>query len=112
VEADGSEQYTHIQAAITAANTGDVVLVSQRRYVENVDFMGKTITVCSKEATTGDTTYIRTTIIDENRNGACVSYRNAEQNAFKKVYHISALRARKIPVLQIDNINDLMYQNG
>lgn len=81
VAIDGSEQYISIQAAIEAANNGDTVLVHPGRYIENIDYIGKSITVCSLEATTNDSTYISQTIIDGNRNGSCVAFRNAEQNA-------------------------------
>ncbi|MDD3734589.1 MAG: DUF1565 domain-containing protein, partial [Candidatus Cloacimonetes bacterium] len=81
VKQDGSGDYTHIQAAIEAANDGDTVLVHPGRYIENIDYIGKSISVCSLEAIDGDSTYISQTIIDGNRNGSCVAFRNAEQNA-------------------------------
>jgi hypothetical protein len=39
--------YTTIQAAINAANNGDIVLVAEGTYYENINFMGKAITVAS-----------------------------------------------------------------
>ena len=81
VKQDGSGDYTHIQAAIEAANDGDTVLVHPGRYIENIDYIGKSISVYSLEAIDGDSTYISQTIIDGNRNGSCVAFRNAEQNA-------------------------------
>ncbi len=81
VAIDGSGQYTVIQDAIEVATNGDTVLVHPGRYIENIDYIGKSITVCSLEATTNDSTYITSTIIDGNRNGSCVAFRNAEQNA-------------------------------
>ncbi len=81
VAIDGSGQYSSIQAAIEAANNGDTILVHPGRYIENIDYIGKSITVCSLEATTNDSAYISQTIIDGNRNGSCVAFRNAEQNA-------------------------------
>ena len=81
VKQDGTGDYTLIQAAIEAANNGDTVLVHPGTYVENINYIGKSIRVCSLEATTGDSTYISRTIIDGNRNGPCVAFLNAEQNA-------------------------------
>ena len=81
VRQDGGGQYSTIQSAINNAQNGDTVLVFPGRYYENVDFIGKSITVCSREATTNDSTYISRTIIDGNNSGSCVIFRNQEQNA-------------------------------
>jgi len=89
VALDGSQAYTSIQTAIEAANNGDTVLVYPGRYYENIDYIGKSITVCSLEATTNDSTYINSTIIDGNQNGSCVAFRNAEQNATLRGFTIT-----------------------
>jgi len=89
VALDGSQAYTSIQAAIDTANNGDTVLVYPGRYYENIDYIGKSITVCSLEATTNDSTYITYTIIDGNQNGSCVTFRNAEQNATLRGFTIT-----------------------
>jgi len=81
VALDGSQPYSAIQTAIEAANNSDMVLVHPGRYYENIDYIGKSLTVCSLEATTGDTTYISSTIIDGNQSGSCVAFRNHEDNA-------------------------------
>jgi hypothetical protein len=81
VNHDGSAQYTTIQSAINASANGDIVLVYPGTYYENVDYNGKEISLESLEATTNDTTYISTTIIDGNNTGCCVRFHNAEQNA-------------------------------
>ncbi|MDP3114827.1 MAG: hypothetical protein Q8M98_08625 [Candidatus Cloacimonadaceae bacterium] len=89
VALDGSGQFTSIQTAIETANHGDMVLVHPGRYYENIDFIGKQITVCSLEATTGNTNYIGTTIIDGSGNGSCVAFRNAEQNAVLRGFKLT-----------------------
>ena len=81
VSLDGTQAFTSIQSAIHASSNGDTVLVHPGTYVENINYIGKSIRVCSLEATTGDSTYISRTIIDGNRNGPCVAFLNAEQNA-------------------------------
>ena len=81
VNIDGTGQFSSIQAAIMAANNGDTVLVYPGRYYENVDYIGKSITVCSMEAASGDSTYIASTIIDGNNSGSCVRFLNQEQGA-------------------------------
>ena len=89
VALDGSQAYSSIQAAIEASNSGDTVLVYPGRYLENIDYIGKSITVCSLEASTNDTTYISSTIIDGNQSGSCVAFRNSEQNATLRGFTIT-----------------------
>ncbi len=57
-------QYPSIQAAIDVAVNGDTVLVAPGTYVENIDFMGKSITVKSEQGPD-------VTTIDGNQAGRC-----------------------------------------
>lgn len=80
VSLDGTQAYTSIQAAINDAQSGDLVLVHPGRYIENIDLSDKqNITLASLEYTTGDTTYVRTTIIDgsSNANSTVLFFENA-----------------------------------
>ncbi|MFC1890153.1 nitrous oxide reductase family maturation protein NosD [Thermodesulfobacteriota bacterium] len=74
-----SDQPT-IQAGIDAAVDGDLVLVAPGIYVENIDFLGKAITLRSEAGSEG-------TVIDGNQAGSVVSFisgetRNAVINGF------------------------------
>ncbi len=57
-----------IQAAIDAAHDGNVVLVDEGTYFENINFKGKAITVASNFYLDGDTSHISKTIIDGSKN--------------------------------------------
>ncbi len=56
--------YSSIQAAIDAAVSGNVVLVAEDTYYENINFKGRAITVASHFLIDGDSTHIENTIID------------------------------------------------
>ncbi|MCW9097684.1 MAG: T9SS type A sorting domain-containing protein [Ignavibacteriaceae bacterium] len=53
-----------IQAGIDAAQNGDMVLVDDGTYLENINYLGKAITVASNFIIDGDTNHISNTIID------------------------------------------------
>jgi hypothetical protein len=80
VALDGSQEYTVIQEAIDASADGDTVLVYPGRYIENLRFNGKNITLASLELISGDREYIYSTIIDGNQSGAVVTIYNGESN--------------------------------
>ncbi len=63
--------YSTIQAGIDAAMEGGLVIVSPGTYPENIDFLGKAITVRSEEGA-------EVTIIDGNQAGSVVTFSNGE----------------------------------
>jgi hypothetical protein len=72
-----------IQAGIDAATTGDTVLVAEGTYLENINFMGKAITVASHFIVDADTNHINNTIIDGSMpaypdSAACVMFVHGE----------------------------------
>ena len=80
VSLDGTQAYISIQVAINDAQSGDVILVHPGRYIENIDLSNKqNLILASLEYTTGDTTYVSTTIIDgsANANSTVLFYENA-----------------------------------
>ncbi|MEA2105020.1 MAG: choice-of-anchor Q domain-containing protein [Candidatus Cloacimonadota bacterium] len=78
VDVEGGGDYTLIQQGIDAASIGDTVLVYPGTYIENINYNGKNITVASKYLTTGNVSYIDSTIIDGNQNGSVVTFENGE----------------------------------
>ncbi len=63
--------YSTIQAAIDAAQTGDLVLVHDGTYVENINFKGKAIRLRSENGA-------EKTTIDGNQSGSVVTFRGIE----------------------------------
>ena len=53
-----------IQAGINASNEGDTILVAEGTYYENINFLGKAITVASHFILDSNQTHIENTIID------------------------------------------------
>jgi hypothetical protein len=72
-----------IQAGINAATNGDTVLVQDNTYYENINFLGKVITVASHYIMDGDTNHIDGTIINGSQpsnqdSGSVVSFTSGE----------------------------------
>ncbi|UCC79596.1 MAG: T9SS type A sorting domain-containing protein [Candidatus Zixiibacteriota bacterium] len=72
--------YPTIQQGIDASTNGDTVLVQPGLYIENVDFSGRNIVLGSLFLTTGDDSYIATTIIDGDSSGSVVTFDNNEDS--------------------------------
>ena len=72
------EEITTIQEAIEAAVSGEIIIVSPGTYYENINFLGKAITVGSLYYTTQDTSYISQTVIDGGQSGRVVTFDSCE----------------------------------
>jgi len=73
------EEYL-IQEEINESVDGDTIIVEPGKYVENIDFKGKSIVLGSFFLTTGDSSYIIQTIIDGNENGPVVKFERGEDS--------------------------------
>ncbi len=80
IDQSGGGNFTFIQEGIDASIDSDTVLVYPGTYLENIDFIGKDITVASLLLTTGDENYIDSTIIDGDHQGSVVTFENDETN--------------------------------
>ena len=66
--------YNSIQSAIVASADGDTVLVAPFTYNENINFLGKAITVAGLYLVTGDLLDIDLTILSGTGNGSVVKF--------------------------------------
>nr|MBC8416484.1 hypothetical protein [Candidatus Cloacimonadota bacterium] len=78
IKQDGTGDFTTIQEGIIASVDSDTVLVYPGTYYENINYIGKNITVGSLELTTENAAYIDSTIIDGQCITSCVSLINEE----------------------------------
>ncbi|MFC1635665.1 right-handed parallel beta-helix repeat-containing protein [Planctomycetota bacterium] len=69
--------YGTIQLAINASTHGDVVVVAPGTYVENINFLGKNITVTGTDP--DDPEIVATTVIDGNGQGSVVTFESGER---------------------------------
>ena len=77
------QDYSTIQEGINAAVDGNLVLVEEGTYIENINFKGKAITVASRFLIDGDETHIENTIIDGSQpvytdSASVVTFRSGE----------------------------------
>ncbi len=71
-------QYPTIQTAINAADNGDTLIVGAGTYNENIDFMGKAITVRSSNPNNFET--VKNTIINGRQRDCCVEFSTGESS--------------------------------
>ena len=86
VDINGTGQYISIQSAVNAAADQDTILVYPGVYYENVEIVGRYLTIGSLELITSDSTYIAQTIIDGHHNGSCISVSNESEITLRGLY--------------------------
>jgi hypothetical protein len=72
------DDYPTIQEGIDHGTDGDTILVQPETYYENVNFNGRNVILASLLLTTGDTSYIESTVIDGGQSGSVITLENGE----------------------------------
>ena len=72
------DDYSEIQAAIEAANEGDIVLVQPGTYVETLNFLGKGVTVTGTAPE--DSVVVASTVVDADGQGSVVTFASGEDS--------------------------------
>jgi hypothetical protein len=87
VTGDGTEfhPFSTIQYAINQARNGETILVHDGRYYENINFIGKAITVGSLFQLDGNPEHIANTIIDGGATDSVVRFENCEDVSSKLI---------------------------
>ncbi|MDM8536817.1 DNRLRE domain-containing protein [Desulfobacterales bacterium HSG17] len=70
--------FQNIQDTINISNTGDIIYVQDGVYYENLNFMGKSLTLASYYGLGNGTSHIGNTIIDGEQNGRVVDISNCD----------------------------------
>lgn len=86
VAQDGSQAYLTVQSAVDAASDTDTILIHPDTYYENIEIIGRNLTIGSLELTTGDDTYITQTVIDANQSGSCFSITEDSEVTLQGLY--------------------------
>ena len=86
VSLDGTQAYDSIQNAVNAAADQDTILIHPGTYYENIEIIGRKLTIGSLELTTADSTYITHTVIDANQSGSCFSITEDSEVTLQGLY--------------------------
>ena len=89
VNHNGTGDYEKIQEAINNAMIGDTVVVWPGTYCENIDLLGKSLTITSRMLLTDDEFYKYNTIIDGNHSGACIAIHSNEESV--RIYGLTII---------------------
>ncbi|MDH4238652.1 MAG: hypothetical protein OEW48_03730 [Phycisphaerae bacterium] len=76
---DGSADFNNIQSAIDDSNDGDIIIVQTGQYIENINFIGKNITLRSTEPM--NPSVVASTVIDGSLSGSVVTFAGTESSA-------------------------------
>jgi len=72
--------YPTIQEGINHGDDGDTVLVQPDTYYENLNFNGHNVVLASLFLTTGDTSFVSSTIIDGHQSASVITFSTAEDS--------------------------------
>ncbi|HOQ83449.1 MAG TPA: choice-of-anchor Q domain-containing protein [Candidatus Syntrophosphaera thermopropionivorans] len=86
VAQDGTQAYSSVQSAVNVAADMDTILIHPGTYYENIEIIGRKLTIGSLELTTADSTYITQTVIDANQSGSCFSITEDSEITLQGLY--------------------------